>query len=175
MWANILNILVLTRKTMITPTNQILLFIALADFLLALDSIPYAFNRLLTTDRFTNSYYTAVYLLIHAHFSQTVHTIAIWLTVILAIWRGYAVCRPHSATSVCTKILARKLVLAVYLICPLLDIPTHFLYSVRVRDSHRNGKQENVTQYMIDFSKDLEENNALWMVSKALFNLILFV
>lgn len=56
--------------------------------------------------------------------------IAIWLTVSLAVWRWVVVCRPHAAVTLCNASRARRLLLAVYLACPLVSIPTFFLYTV---------------------------------------------
>ena len=90
MVANSLNIIVLTRKDMISPTNAILTGLAFADNLVMIEYIPFAVHMYIlagrpVADKFT--YPWTVFVLIHAHVSQVFHTISIWITVLLAVWR----------------------------------------------------------------------------------------
>jgi len=72
--ANILNLIVLTRTELITPTNLILTGLAFADMLNMLEYIPYVFyssfypNPVDGTLRKT--YAWALFVLFHANFSQ---------------------------------------------------------------------------------------------------------
>uniref|UniRef100_A0A182T4S1 G-protein coupled receptors family 1 profile domain-containing protein n=1 Tax=Anopheles maculatus TaxID=74869 RepID=A0A182T4S1_9DIPT len=81
--ANTLNIVVLTRREMRSPTNAILTGLAIADLLVMLDYMPYAINsipylRLSREERLT--YGWAWYIMFHSIFAQICHTISIWLT-----------------------------------------------------------------------------------------------
>lgn len=66
--ANILNLIVLTRREMINPTNAILTGLALADLLNMLEYIPYAVYMILPGMKTTHAW--AIFVLIHSNFSQ---------------------------------------------------------------------------------------------------------
>ena len=71
--ANILNLIVLTRKEMINPTNAILTGLALADLLNMLEYIPFAiYMNFLPDENGTQrkTYGWAVFVLMHSNFSQ---------------------------------------------------------------------------------------------------------
>lgn len=92
--ANILNIFVLTRKELLnSPINRILTGIAVADMLVMLEYIPFATYMyvLLPPGVKHFSHAEAVFILIHMHFSQLMHTISICLTLTLALWRYLAI------------------------------------------------------------------------------------
>ncbi|KAL6963335.1 G-protein coupled receptor, partial [Sarracenia purpurea var. burkii] len=103
--ANLINIVVLTRKDMISPTNVVLTGLAIADLAVLLEYIPYTLHTYLrpTThsvkDRYT--YGWAMLVLWHSNFSQVFHTISIWLTVVLAVWRYIAVAYPQKNRDWC--------------------------------------------------------------------------
>lgn len=104
--ANVLNIAVLTRREMVSPTNAILTGLAVADLLVMVEYVPFAYHMYLRpadyprADRF--SYNWSLFVLLHSDFSQAFHTISIWLTVTLAVWRSvktrstHPVARPFS-------------------------------------------------------------------------------
>lgn len=70
--ANVLNILVLTRREMRSPTNIILMGLAVADLLVMIDYIPYAFHFYLyrRSRRDTFTYGWTIFVLFHSNFSQ---------------------------------------------------------------------------------------------------------
>lgn len=70
--ANIVNILVLTRREMRSPTNIILTGLAVADLLVMIDYIPYAFHIHLyeRSKQDTYTYGWAIFVLFHSSFSQ---------------------------------------------------------------------------------------------------------
>lgn len=87
--ANIFNVIVLTRKQMgTTPINRILTWLAVADILVMLEYIPFAYYyHVALPEKLDFPYAGAVYMLFHTHFCQVLHTISICLTLTLAIWR----------------------------------------------------------------------------------------
>ena len=118
--ANMANIAVLTRKNMITSTNAILLWLAVADLLTMMSYLPVSvhFYVLLDPDlKFpqTRSYNWIHFLLFHSSFSLVCHSIAIWLTICLAIFRYIYVCYPTHGGTLCTLKRAKIMILAVYL------------------------------------------------------------
>jgi hypothetical protein len=68
---NVLNLVVLTRREMVSPTNLILSALALADLLNMIEYIPFVlFMKILSHIEDRKGYGWALYLLIHANFSQ---------------------------------------------------------------------------------------------------------
>ncbi|XP_066957837.1 G-protein coupled receptor dmsr-1-like [Macrobrachium rosenbergii] len=150
--ANVLTVTTLTRKNMSNPTNLLLLGLAVADMLVVTEYVPYATSRLLGGQALSQSKGHALYILIHAHLSQVCHTIAIWLTISLAIWRWVAVCRPHVAPTACTMIRAWRVLCSVYIACPLLATPTFLMYTVQEYPDPTAPPDDPKTFYKVDFS-----------------------
>lgn len=126
--ANILNLIVLTRRDMINPTNAILTGLALADLLNMLEYIPYAFYLLLPGSRTT--YAWALFVLIHSNFSQVCHTISIWLTVTLAVWRYIMVALHTKCKTLCSMERAKWAICSAYVTSPLLCFPIYLSFSI---------------------------------------------
>ena len=94
--ANSINIAVLTRREMKTaPFTYILTWLAVTDMMLMIEYIPFALYNNMYMDpeskmaRF--SYSGAIFMLIHTHLSQVLHTMSICLTLTLAFWRHNAI------------------------------------------------------------------------------------
>ena len=89
--ANTLNIVVLTRPNMISSTNCILTGLAVSDGLTMAAYLPFALRFYvlygLDYNPQRNSYAAINYMLFFACFSVVVHSVSIWLTVALAIFR----------------------------------------------------------------------------------------
>ncbi|KAF5272420.1 hypothetical protein FQA39_LY07888 [Lamprigera yunnana] len=91
--ANLLTIVVLTRKDLASaPVNRILTGIAVADMLLMVEYISFAYYYYIELPGKLNfPYWGAAFILFHANFTQVLHTISISLTLTLAIWRFIAI------------------------------------------------------------------------------------
>lgn len=91
--ANMLNIVVLTRKDMVSaPINRILTGLATADMLVMFEYVPFAvYKYLILPEHKVFPYGWAVFVLFHMHFAQALHTISIGLTLTLAVWRYIAI------------------------------------------------------------------------------------
>lgn len=91
--ANLLNIAVLTRKDMAcAPINRILTGLAVADIIVMLEHMSFAYYYYIELPGKLNFPYSgAVFILFHTHFTQIMHTISICLTLTLAIWRYLAI------------------------------------------------------------------------------------
>lgn len=75
---------------MISPTNVILTGMAVSDLVVIATYIPYVIHSFLResipiADKFT--YGWAVYTMAYSLMSVVFHSISIWLTVLLAVWR----------------------------------------------------------------------------------------
>jgi len=94
--ANALNIVVLTRRNMISATNCILTGLAVSDGLTMAAYLPFAlrFYVLYGTEATPtrNSLPAVRFMLFFACFSVVVHTVSIWLTVVLAVFRYCVAC-----------------------------------------------------------------------------------
>lgn len=111
--ANIFNIVVLTRRNMITSTNVILTGLACADLFTMLDYFPFAMHFYIFKDpdlQFpdTRGYGWICYLLFHANFSVVCHSCAIWFTIALATFRFVCIWFPTNGSQYCTVTRAKQ-------------------------------------------------------------------
>lgn len=131
---NILNFIVLTQKDLRTHINYILAGLAISDFFVMLVYVPYAldyaFHINTRFERLTYSY--AHYVYAHAMLSQTAHTISIFLTIILALWRYVSVCHPGNKTSIMNNTLLA--IVASYIISPIICLPYYMTLGIRSDD-----------------------------------------
>ena len=173
MLANTMNIIVLTRKDMISPTNAILTGLALADNLVMIDYMVYAVHTYILVqrsieDRF--SYPWAVYVFIHSHVTQVFHTISIWLTLTLAVWRYLSVAHPLSSRGWCTLNRALVAILIAYVGSPILCIPTYLTSTIRDKDVIVKNPlfpnlNETVRVYFVDASEMAKTYKSLVKIS----------
>lgn len=135
--SNLTNIVVLTRKSMATPTNHLLTALAIADALTMVSYLPYAvyFNCLAVPDEtFKHPKGWIVYLLFNFNFTITTHTIAMWLTVALAVFRYIAVCHHTLGARLCNIRRAMLTITAVYVTTPIVCLPNYVKYRLIDRD-----------------------------------------
>ncbi|OWF42875.1 sex peptide receptor-like [Mizuhopecten yessoensis] len=130
MLANTANIVVLTRKKMITSTNYILTWLAVADLFTMLDYFPFAIHFYILKDPMlpfpmTKGYGWVCFLMFHASFSIVCHTIAIWLTIELAIFRFIFIWFPTKGALYCSQEKAKRAVLGVILYTIIICIPNY--------------------------------------------------
>lgn len=194
--ANILNVVVLTRREIRSPTNAILTGLAIADFLVMIDYIPYAwFDYILPHMNYSRktlfSYSTAWFIMFHSIFAQICHTISIWLTVTLAVWRYIAVAYPQRNRIWCNMRTTLLTIASAYIVCPFFAIPLYLASAIqdsteildangqiyKMNNSNRLVTTstlpigfKNVTVYKVQFS-EIAKNNPilltfnLWMYS----------
>ncbi|KAL3861442.1 hypothetical protein ACJMK2_007476 [Sinanodonta woodiana] len=89
---NIINITVLARRDMRTPTNILLTWMAVSDILTMLPYVPFAIhfycvNAPNETSAEKLSYHWVMFMLFLINFVATTHTISIWLCVSLSVFR----------------------------------------------------------------------------------------
>lgn len=176
-----------------SPTNAILTGLAIADLLVMMDYIPYAFivNILPKWDVSREkllAYSAAWFILFHSIFAQICHTISIWLTVTLAIWRYIAVAHPQKNRLWCGMRTTLIAIASSYVVCPFIAIPLYLTYSIKASveqlDQGGNAFKEainndtdvilrNVTLYKINTSElaskhSILENINLWIYTVAI-------
>lgn len=187
--ANVLNIVVLTRREMRSPTNAILTGLAIADLLVMFDYIPYAWldyilrYNLHYSREILLSYASAWYIMFHSIFAQICHTISVWLTVTLAVWRYIAVGYPQKNRLWCGMQTTLITIAIAYMLCPLAAIPLYLAQSiepsVEVLDTSghlmRNvtifaSAGHNVTVHKVAYQEIVVSmpNFSLWMYSVVL-------
>ncbi|XP_026758016.1 G-protein coupled receptor dmsr-1 [Galleria mellonella] len=144
--ANSVNIAVLSRKEMASSTNSILTGLAVADLLVMLDYIPFALHiyTKIGSEYNRNSYGWAVFVYFHSIFSQTFHTISIWLTITLAVWRYIAIKFPQKNRTLCNKRNTNIAITVAYAVCPILCLPIYFAMNIRETVVSKNAS-ENTT------------------------------
>lgn len=134
--ANVLNVVVLTRREIRSPTNTILTGLAVADFLVMIDYIPYAwFDYILPQmdhmQKTRFSYSSTWYVMFHSIFGQICHTISIWLTVTLAVWRYIAVAYPQRNRLWCNMRITIMTIASAYIVCPFFAIPLYLASEIQ--------------------------------------------
>ncbi|XP_020818188.1 sex peptide receptor [Drosophila serrata] len=153
--ANILNIMVLTRKEMAkTPINNILKWLAVADMFVMLEYIPYTSYQYIYMGPGEKdlSYTWAVCLLIHMHFTQILHTISIGLTVTLAVWRYVAIRHPNGGCANFLLAHSREAILLPFILSPILCLPTYFVF--KVRETYDVDSVNPEAMYHVYFDQD---------------------
>ena len=126
---NIFNILVLTRKNMISTTNYILTGLAVADLLTMVSYVPFALQFYCihgtqpTPDRNTKEW--IYFFLFHINFTVTTHTTSIWLGVLLSVFRYAYVKSATNGSVACTLYRAKVLVGLVYLWSIVILVPNY--------------------------------------------------
>ena len=128
--ANIANIVILNKKHMQTSTNIILLWLAVADLCTMLEYVPFALKFYVFKDReldflHSYSYGWIIYLLFHANFSITLHSVSIWLTIMLAIFRFLYIFFPHKGNVYCSMRHAKMVIITVYISAVFVCIPNY--------------------------------------------------
>lgn len=133
--ANILNIVVLTRKNMISATNCILTGLAISDGLTMVAYLPFALRFYVlygvapSPER--NTLGAVRFMLFYACFSVVVHTVSIWLTVTLAVFRYIFILYPRRGSVLCSLQRAKIAVFLVYAVTLIVCIPNFVTITVQ--------------------------------------------
>ncbi|XP_034840622.1 G-protein coupled receptor dmsr-1-like [Maniola hyperantus] len=147
--ANSVNIAVLSRKEMMSSTNSILTALAVADLLVMIDYIPLALHIYtnIAEELNRNSYSWAVFVYFHSIFSQTFHTISIWLTITLAVWRFIAIKFPQKNKTLCNRTNTNIAIGIAYFVCPILCLPIYFAMDIQeLPKQHNDGDNSTVNE-----------------------------
>ena len=160
--ANMAIIVVLTRPKMVqSSTNQLLIWLAVSDLMTMASFLPMAINFYVMRNPewlfpSTKSWAWIGYLIFAINSVVTWHTIAIWLTISLAIFRFLFICYPTRGQELCSRARANLAVCLVFFCCVLLCVPNYFLtevYSVPLTkyqsiDALNRQSQDNLTATM---------------------------
>ncbi|EDW69755.1 G-protein coupled receptor dmsr-1 [Drosophila virilis] len=162
--ANTLNIIVLTRREMRSPTNAILTGLAVADLAVMLEYIPYTVHDYILSARLPReqqlSYSWACFIKFHSIFAQVLHTISIWLTVTLAVWRYIAVSYPQRNRIWCGMRTTTITIATAYVVCVLVVSPWLYLVSsiakfLETLDADgKTIRSVPLSQYILDYNNE---------------------
>lgn len=131
---NIINIIVLTRKNMISPIHIVLTGLAIADLALLLNYIPLTWHQYLRpSSADSRTYGWTLFALWSNNFSLLCRAISVWMTIILAVWRYMAIVYPLTTQNWCNIKTTYRAVVAGYVLSPLLCIPA-FITGAVVED-----------------------------------------
>lgn len=116
--ANTLIVVVLSKRHMRTPTNLVLMAMALSDMFTLLFPAPWLFYMYTLGNHYKPVYplvacYSYVYM--HEVLPNLFHTASIWLTLALAVQRYIYVCLPAVARTWCTIARVKKAILWIYI------------------------------------------------------------
>ncbi|XP_011297316.1 FMRFamide receptor-like isoform X2 [Fopius arisanus] len=162
---------------MSSPTNAILTGLAVADLLVMIEYIPYASHMYLyhRSRRDTYTYGWAVFVLIHSIFTQVCHTISIWLTVTLAIWRYIAVAYPQSNRQWCSFRRTIMAIAGAYVICPLICLPVYFTTQLTSKIEVLNSDEmlTNETLWFVDLSETMKTHGLLNLMNLWMYSVVI--
>lgn len=134
--ANLANIVVLTRKNMHSSINMILTWLAVADLCTMLSYFPVAVHFYILKDPNldvlkTRNYNWIEFLMFHSSFTIVCHTIAIWLTIVLAIFRYIYMSYPTRGPQLCNPQRAKIAIFLVYLGTVITCIPNYLTNGIQ--------------------------------------------
>jgi len=129
---NALNVLVLTRRPMLNATNCLLTALAVTDLLTMCAYVPYAvyfYCYATPTPDYGHRLGWIVYLIFQNNFSITAHTVAVWLTVSIAVFRYIVVCGRHAlGVRLCSRQRAKLAIVAVVAATLVACLPNYVMY-----------------------------------------------
>ena len=138
--------IVLLKPHMRSPTNAILVAMALSDMFTGLFPVP-VFIYFYATERFHEwvPYNWCLLVEFFMEYIPTIfHTASIWLTMALAIQRYIYVCHSFKARTLCTIQNVRRSTLAIYILATLSQI-TRFFESYPVETIRVSSLNPNIT------------------------------
>ncbi|KHN74794.1 Substance-P receptor [Toxocara canis] len=126
---NSLVIVVLSHRNLRTPTNHILLAMAIAELMTGLSSCPWFIyyytlgGFLIDQHEGLNPFWCRFHSYFAVHFPTIFHTTAIWLTVFLAIQRYVYVCVPSMVCKYCNPARTRQMIVVIALAALMNEMP----------------------------------------------------
>ena len=158
--SNTLNIIVLSRKNMMTPTNLILIALAFADFCLMVTYLVYAVYLFIITEPTIFGNHTSewtYFILCFNLFGVANNNIILWLTVSLAVFQYISVRFPLVAKTYCSMQRAKITIVIAVIATVLLSIPNMFLHEVVPIQDYNATK--NWTGFWITYSTFVFEHS----------------
>ncbi|XP_065218154.1 sex peptide receptor-like [Planococcus citri] len=141
---NMFNVLVFTRRNMISPVNLIFTHLAFANLseLLAFITTTWAYlgYHIEQGTYETLTYTRAIISMLSSELTNIFYRISVWIIMMLAIWKYIAVFYPSKESQWCDMKTTRNTVIAGYIICILLFIPEYLSDSIETLAAHQTKK-----------------------------------
>jgi G protein-coupled receptor 139 len=165
--ANILNIIVLTRKNMQSSTNVILTGLAITDGLTMAAYFPWALQMYVVFGVDPNpardTLACARFQMGYAILSVTVHSISIWLTVTLAVFRYIFIRFPRRGARWCNIYRAKVAVISVVVVVTIICIPNSTGYTIIDTPFPDNNTNGTIWYVTIPEDNDVLSNFNFWV------------
>ena len=149
MLANTVNMVVLTRKEMVSPTNSILTGLAFADNVVMVVCLPFIVMSFIPRSH-KFRYAWALFMMFYSLSSTIFHTISVYLTVLLAVWRYLSVAHPLYSRSHCTLRRAKLAIASAYVVSPVLCLPIYLTYTIAQDVNERDAYKIWYTRMALD-------------------------
>ncbi|EYB99834.1 hypothetical protein Y032_0119g794 [Ancylostoma ceylanicum] len=169
-------VVVLSNKNLRTPTNHILLSMAITELMTGLSSCPwflyyYTFGGLYHDQEYgLPDFWCKTHPYFAVHFPTIFHTAAIWLTVYLAIQRYIYVCLPSLVVRFCTPKKTRHIIIYICICAFVSELPvmlTEYSVSLPLSNTTRSCFHKNVD--IIDSVVGVDSWKAMLLCLRALF------
>ncbi|XP_065218784.1 G-protein coupled receptor dmsr-1-like [Planococcus citri] len=137
---NMFNMLVFTRRNMISPVNLIFMHLAFANLseLLAFITSTWAYlayhSKQSTYEDWT--YTRAFVLMSSAELTSIFNRISAYIVMMLVIWKYIAVFHPSKGSQWCNMKTTRNMVVTGYIVCVLLYIPEYLSHYIKTLIMH---------------------------------------
>lgn len=167
--ANVINIVVFTRRSMISPTNAVLTGLAVTDLLVMVEYIPYTMHSYVWQGRPLASHYSwgwAVFVLFHAQFGQVFHTISIMLTIILAVWRYIAIAYLQHNATWCSMQRTVTVIITAFCCSVILNIPSYLTFTINTENV------DGEILYLVNFSDLAETHKTMKYINFWIYSVI---
>lgn len=137
---NILTLVVLSQKNMLSSTNAFLSALAVADLVSLINDIIYFSVMVLSNYKPEMAHHIYVYVYPYAHFVFNIaNSVSSWLTVSVAIERFLLVCLPAKSRTICTRLRAIAGTVVINVVMLTVSLPYAFRYkTIRTFDSSTN-------------------------------------
>ena len=160
--SNIVNVFVLSRKSMATPINAILTALAVTDGLVMLLYVPFAWHQFILRKTSVvhltswRCYEWMAFIAFFKNYCIVLHTVAVWLTITLAVFQYLAVTRPFHAARLCSMRRAHVAVGLAFLCTAIVCIPSYLTLQV-----------EEVTDPAMLATRAVHDGSTIYMITES--------
>lgn len=141
---NIVNIIILTDKSMRTSINCILTGIAISDILTMTSYVPFAIHFYIRHDLSRTpekySYGWVLFFVFHIDITMTTHTISIWLAVFLAMLRYFFIISKGKGERIPNVQTTALIVCLIYAVATVFTIPHYLINRVVLSTTTENNE-----------------------------------
>ncbi|GMR61701.1 hypothetical protein PMAYCL1PPCAC_31896, partial [Pristionchus mayeri] len=148
--ANVMVALVLSKRHMVTPTNVVLKYMAIADLFVGLTPLPWTMFYF-TFRNFEDTHIELWWCYVQKYsmdaFPPIFHNIAMWLTVLLAGQRFISISYPLYSRSLCNVANVRICTFVIGVISLICGLPKSFDYDIGLYDGWVLTPERNEAPY----------------------------